>query len=186
MLPSFIRTSLRVDRLAKLASAGIWKRSAPAAALCAGLVVLNAALAVFVVSPAAARRDGVRSAYSDLKRQHVDALQFQKQRAALTGLVAGIPSQQDVPILIKDIVQAARRRDLSVGAINSDIPSPGSEGMSMLAFTVPVAGSYPDLKRFIYDMETTDRLIGIQDITLRSEKGRVQLQMKLVTYVKGE
>jgi Tfp pilus assembly protein PilO len=51
---------------------------------------------------------------------------------------------------------------------------------------VPASGAYGNIKRFIYDIETSDRMIGIQDLKLDSEKGKVKLQMKLVTYISGE
>jgi Tfp pilus assembly protein PilO len=56
----------------------------------------------------------------------------------------------------------------------------------MLTFTFPASGAYADVKRFIYEVETSKRLVGIQDLKLSSEKGRVKLQMKLVTYIRGE
>jgi Tfp pilus assembly protein PilO len=111
---------------------------------------------------------------------------FQKQKQHFAGLTAGIPAQKDVPLLIKDLVQAARRLHLSVEAINSDIPTPGSGGLTMLTFTFPASGAYADIKRFIYEVETSDRIVGIQDVKLATEKGRVKMQMKLVTYIRGE
>jgi hypothetical protein len=42
------------------------------------------------------------------------------------------------------------------------------------------------VKRFIFEVETSTRLVGIQDLKLASDKGRVKLQMKLVTYIRGD
>ena len=111
---------------------------------------------------------------------------FQKQKKLLSGLIEGIPTQKDVPLLIKELMQAARRLHLSVDAVSSDIPTPGTSGLTMLTFTFPASGAYADVKRFIYEVETSKRLVGIQDLKLSSEKGRVKFQMKLVTYIRGE
>ena len=151
-----------------------------------GLVVLNLLVYGVVVAPAAKRFAGDQQQYRDLKKEHAEAVLFQKQKQLFAGLTSGIPAQKDVPLLIKDLVQTARRLKLSVDAINSDIPTPGSGGLTMLTFTVPASGAYADIKRFIYEVETSDRLVGIQDVKLTSEKGRVKLQMKLVTYIRGE
>jgi len=148
--------------------------------------MLDVLLYVLLITPAAARLETAHAATTDLKRRNADAVLFQKQKKAFAGFALGIPSQQDVPIVIRDIVQTARRLNLSVGAVNSDIPSAGNQGMAQFTFMVPAAGSYPDVKRFIYSMETTDRLLGIQDISLKGEKGRVSMSMKLVTYIKGD
>lgn len=186
MLMSSIKTFLRqLERNGPTADALKRKLAVPAL-LCIGIAAFDVLLTAFLVSPASARLEAARTATADLKRRNADAVLFQKQKKAFAGMANGIPSQQDVPIVIRDIVQTARRLNLAVGAVNSDIPSPGSEGMAQLTFSVPVAGSYPDLKRFIYSMETTDRLLGIQGLAWKADKGRVTLNMKLVTYIKGE
>ena len=143
-----------------------------------------------VVAPASARLEEQHRRYQDLKRQYADALLFKKQKEALAGLQRGIPTQKDVPLLIKELVQSARRLNLRAGAINSDIPTPGSGGLAMLTFSVPLSGSYGNIKRFIYDVESSDRLIGIQDVKLETENDKgavsVKVQMKLITYIRSE
>ncbi len=141
---------------------------------------------ILAIAPAEERLAGQQSRYRDLKKQYADAMLFRKQKESLKGLQAGIPTQKDVPILIKELVQSARRLGLSVGAINSDIPQAGGGGLTMLTFSVPVSGPYGGVKRFIYDIETSDRMVGIQDLKLDSEKGSVKLHMKLVTYIREE
>lgn len=154
-------------------------------AACAVLLALNAALYAFAVAPASADLAELRHRYADLKREQAEAVLFQKQKKLFAGFTAGIPAQKDVPLLIKDLVQSARRLNLAVEAINSDIPTPGAGGMTMLTFTVPASGAYADVKRFIHEVESSDRLVGIQDIKFGAEKGRVRMHMKLVTYLKG-
>jgi Tfp pilus assembly protein PilO len=174
------------ERLRTLIGNPATKRLRALAALCAGLVVLNVLVYAFAVVPAAARLAASRQQYADLKREHAEAVLFQKQKQVFAGLMAGIPTQKDVPLLIKELAQTARKLNLSVDAINSDIPTQGAGGLTMLSFTFPASGSYPDMKRFIYEIETSSRLVGIQDLKLSVEKGRVKLQMKLVTYIRGE
>jgi Tfp pilus assembly protein PilO len=186
MWQSHIKGIVLPDLLRTLIADPATKRLRVIAALCAGLVTLNVLVYTFAVVPASARLTASRQQYADLKREHAEALLFQKQKQAFAGLMAGIPTQKDVPLLIKELVQTARRLNLTMDAINSDIPAQGVGGMTMLTFTFPAAGSYPDVKRFIYEIETSSRLVGIQDLKLASEKGRVKLQMKLVTYIRGE
>ncbi len=150
------------------------------------MIVFDILIYAFAVTPSEHRLMEQQGRYRELKKQYADAVLFRKQKETLRGLQAGISTQKDVPILIKELVQSARRLNLAVGAINSDIPQQGSGGLTMLTFSVPVSGAYGGIKRFIYDIETSDRMIGIQDLKLDSEKGTVKLQMKLVTYIKGE
>ena len=177
MLPDLLRTQI-ADQAAK--------RLRIIMALCAGLVVLNVLVYAFAVVPAAQRLAVSRQQYVELKREHADAVLFQKQKQAFAGLLAGIPTQKDVPLLIKELAQTARSLNLSMDAISSDIPTQAAGGLTMLTFTFPAEGTYPEVKRFIYEIETSSRLVGIQDLRLAAEKGRLKLQMKLVTYIRGE
>jgi type IV pilus assembly protein PilO len=186
MWQSRIKSKVLPDQLRTLIGNPATKRLRVIVALCVGLVVMNVLVYAFAVVPAAARLAASRQQYTDIKREHAEAVLFQKQKQVFAGLMTGIPTQKDVPLLIKELAQTARRLNLSVDAINSDIPMQGSGGLTMLTFTLPAAGSYPDVKRFIYEIETSPRLVGIQDLKLGSEKGRVKLQMKLVTYIRGE
>jgi Tfp pilus assembly protein PilO len=186
MSGSSIRSLRPPQRLRELFSGRTSRRLRWPAAAVLAFGAVNACVYLFLVVPAADRLAEQEARYSQLKRQYAEALLFQKQRQMLSGLEAGIPSQKDVPLLIKDLVQTANRLKLSVGAINSDIPTQGKGRLTQLTFSVPVTGAYPGIKRFIYDVETTEKLVGIQDLKLDSEKGSVRLNMKLVTYIRGE
>jgi len=174
------------ERIRALAGSLGTKRLRVALLLTFGLIALNLLIYGVVVAPAARRLAGEQQQYGALKKEHAEAVLFQKQKRLFAGLTSGIPAQKDVPLLIKDLVQTARRLNLAVEAINSDIPTPGSGGLTMLTFTFPASGSYGDIKRFIYEVETSDRIVGIQDVKLGSDKGRVKMQMKLVTYIREE
>ena len=185
MLRSSIRGLRYPARLRELLNGPTSKRLRLPAAVFLALAAANLLGYLFLVAPAADRLAGQQARHGEVKRQYADAVLFQKQKQELSGLEAGIPSQKDVPLLIKDLVQSARRLNLAAGAINSDIPTPGSEGLTMITFSVPLTGSYAGIKRFLFDVETTDRLIGVRDLKLGTEKGSVKLEMKLVTYIRG-
>lgn len=186
MWRSSIRNIWQPDRFRALLSSRVSRRLGIITALCTGLIALNLLVYALVLAPAAARLAENRLRYADLKKEYAEAVLFQKQKQLFAGITSGIPRQKDVPLLIKDLMQASRRLNLSVEAVSSDIPQPGTGGLAMLTFSFPASGSYPDVKRFIYEVETSARLLGIQELKLASEKGRVQLQMKLVTYIRGE
>lgn len=162
------------------------RRLRKAAVFLLSVLVLNALIYGFAVAPAAGRLAAEQARVTDLKRRYADALLFQKQKRALAGLNEGILTQKDVPLLLKDLVHMARKRNLRVDTINSDIPTPSAGGLTLLTFTVPLAGSYANCKRYIHDLETTDRLVGIQGLRFSSDKQVVKLDLKLITYIRGE
>jgi len=149
------------------------------------LVCINLILYAFLVAPSTARLKAWEVKSAELRKRRAEAVLFKRQTPLFAGILAGIPAQKDMPLLVKDFVQLARRQNLSVAAINYDIPRRESGELAMLSFSFPVEGRYHDVKQFIYNVETSDRLIGIQELGLESDKGRVKLQMKLMTYVRG-
>jgi Tfp pilus assembly protein PilO len=155
------------------------------ALICAVLISANVLFYLFVAAPSKAGLNELEFRFAELRKRHAEAALFQKQKRDFAGIKSGIQTQKDMPLLVKDLVQTARGLNLKVGPISYDIPKPGSGGLAMLTFSFPAEGRYPDIKRFIYETETSPRLVGIQDVKLESEKGGVKLQVKLVTYIKS-
>lgn len=150
------------------------------------LVCINLFLYGFLVAPSATRLKTGETKSVELRKRRAEAALFKKQKPLFAGILAGIPAQKDMPLLVKEFVQTARKQSLSVASISYDIPRRESGELALLSFSFPVEGRYPDIKQFIHDVETSDRLIGVQDLKLESEQGRVKLQMKLMTYVRGK
>jgi Tfp pilus assembly protein PilO len=149
------------------------------------LVCINLALYFIFIAPSAGRLKTAAATSAGLRMRHAEAVLFNEQKPLFADLLAGIPEQKDMPLLVKELEQMAKRLNLAVAAINYDIPKRESGELAMLSFSFPVEGRYPDIKRFIYEVETSGRLIGIQEVKLDSDKGRVKLQMKLMTTVRG-
>jgi Tfp pilus assembly protein PilO len=149
------------------------------------LICINLLIYFILVAPNVSKLESGKVRSADLRQRHAEAVLFKEQKRLFAGLLAGIPAQKDMPLLVKELEQMAHRRNLSVAAVNYDIPRRESGELAKLSFSFPVEGRYPDIKRFIYEVETSARIIGIQDVILESDRGRVKLQMKLITYVKG-
>lgn len=162
------------------------KRFRTAALVFAGFVLADLLVYFVLLGPSRALLAEREAKYAELRKRHAEAVLFKKQKQLFAGIVAGVPSQQDMPLLVKEFVQTARQLKLRVASVNYDIPKRAGGELIMLAFSFPAEGRYPEIKRFIYDVETSDRLVGIQDLKLESEKGNVKLALKLMTYVKGQ
>jgi Tfp pilus assembly protein PilO len=156
------------------------------AVFCLALLVLDLLLYAFLVVPAAGTLRTLEARYAELRKRRADAVLFERKKQELTGIKAGIPTQKDMPLLIKDLVQTARRLNVTVASIKYEIPDRNGEQLVPLTFSFPAEGRYADIRRFIFEIETSDRLVGMQDVTLGEDQGRVRIQMKLVTYIKGQ
>lgn len=154
--------------------------------VCAVLLLADLALVLASVRPLASALRDQEARNADLRKRHAAALLFQRQKKAFGGITAGLPTQRDMPLLVKELVQTARTHRLRVESVNYDIPRSGGEGVTMLSFSFPVKGGYADLKRFIHEVETSRHLVGIEALELKAERGAVALDLKLMTYVRGQ
>ncbi len=161
------------------------KRLRTAVLVFSALFIADLLLYALAVAPSAAQLASTESQYRDLRKRHTEAVLFAKQKADFAGIVAGIPAQKDMPLLVKDLVQTAKGLRLGVSSVKYDIPKRAGEELALLSFSFPAEGRYPDIKRFVFEVETSDRLVGIQNLKMDGDKGSVKLEMKLVTYVKG-
>jgi Tfp pilus assembly protein PilO len=161
------------------------KRLRNAALVAVALLCVDLLLYAVLIAPSVAWLRDWEGQYADLRKRRTEAVLFEKQKKELSGIRSGIMTQKDMPLLVKDLVQAARRSNLAVSSVKYDIPKGSGDDLAMLSFLFPAEGRYADLKRFIYEVETSDRLVGIQDLKFEEEKGVVRVQMKLITYVKG-
>ncbi len=157
-----------------------------AALIFAGFLALDCILFGAVVSPFSTRLAGWEAKYREQRKRRADAILFKQQKSSVAGVIAGVPAQKDMPLLVKDLVQTARRLHLSVSSVKYDIPRRASGELALLTFSFPAEGKYADIKRFIYEVETSDRLVGIEALKMDSDKSTVKLEMKLLTYVKGQ
>ncbi len=156
------------------------------AALFAFLILVDLFVYSFLIVPSHARMRAAEERIHELKKRQAETVQFKKQKPLFAGLLEGIPAQKDMPLLVKEVVTLARKQNLSIAAVKYDIPRKESGELALLTFSFPAEGRYSDVKRFIYEVETSDRLIGIQDLKLDADQGRVKMQMKLLTYVRGK
>ncbi len=157
-----------------------------AALIFAGFLALDGILFGALVLPSSARLADWEAKYREQRKRRADAILFKQQKSSVSGVIAGVPAQKDMPLLVKDLVQSARRLHLSISSVKYDIPRRASGELAMLTFSFPAEGKYADIKRFIYEVETSDRLVGIETLNMDSDKGIVKLEMKLLTYVKGQ
>lgn len=161
------------------------KKLRAAALVFTGLLIANLLVYFSILLPANGRLKEKEARYAELRKRYAEAVLFKKQKAAFAGIKAGIPAQKDMPLVVKELVQSAKRLRLSVGGISYDFPRRSREGLTMLSFSFPAEGGYPGIKRFIYEVETTDRLLAIEGVELGNNQGRVRLQLRLMTYIKG-
>ena len=176
-------------------------------ALQAGLFHLVAMAALFVLNAgfwAAVVRPRVRE-YTVLSAENnprVQALrQKQTQVEALEGFVTGLQkAREDLRTLREDVL--GRREERMIGAqveieeickrfgidldmVTYDHLALGTEGLDVMRMTVPLEGGYADLRRFLQAVESSEKFLIVERVTLGQGKDGgvlLQLNVTLATY----
>ena len=98
-----------------------------------------------------------------------------------------LPSLRNFSELIGDLYALAEQCNLEISQIGYAQKEHSETGLLAYALKFSLTGTYDELKRFIYGLEESKRLVVIEQMTLNSAKGEegarlVALSLSLTTY----
>jgi Tfp pilus assembly protein PilO len=98
-----------------------------------------------------------------------------------------LPSLRDFSELIGDLYALAEQCNLEISQIGYTQKVLTDSGLLAYALRFSLTGTYDELKRFIYGLEESGRLVVIEQMTLNTAKGEegtalVTLNLSLTTY----
>lgn len=171
------------------------QRAAQALALALILAVaVDAAYYAAICRPARARAEALSSRSEELERQNARASEnirryseFVEGRQRLEEFKSMLASRREYTKVLKKVYGLAKKdkmRFSSFAAQTSALRQVG--GLEQLSFSLPVSGSYPDVRKFIYDVETSDLFLNIDNLGLTGGgKDDISLTIGLSTYVRS-
>jgi type IV pilus assembly protein PilO len=96
-----------------------------------------------------------------------------------------IPPRAELTVLIGELFMLADEAGLSINQINYDPKEVEGRPLLRYGLNFSVSGEYAQVKRFVYSLEQSERLIAIENVALSSagepEQGQVNLSLKLST-----
>ena len=114
----------------------------------------------------------------------------QKARKDLAQVWSVLPVERDFAPLALGITEEAKRDRVILPALSYKTEPTPVANMSRGVLEGTMTGRYEDLRRFLYDVETAEELVYIEDLELvRSEAPRDQtltFDIKIATYLRGE
>ncbi|MBI5561017.1 MAG: type 4a pilus biogenesis protein PilO [Deltaproteobacteria bacterium] len=96
-----------------------------------------------------------------------------------------LPDSKGLTKVIGDVFSAAKKNGLAVPAGDYSPETSSEAGFSRYTVSFPVEGRYPEIKKFIYDLETLKHPVVIEEIAFsRSKKseGTIELRLRLSVY----
>lgn len=96
-----------------------------------------------------------------------------------------LPGEKKLTRIIGDILSAAKKNGLVILTGDYGAETSRETEISKYTITFPVEGRYPQIKKFIYDVETLRYSLAIEDIALTSSKaldGNIGLKIRVSVY----
>ncbi len=183
---SFFRAAWRMNKGFPLAIAAL---------LALNIVVFS--LITFLTSP---RIDALEREYISLQNQARAGRQegqqaegpqntYRQGKEDLKKFWAAIPPETEFTALIGEIFSLAKNAGLDINQITYT-PKKEERGLLSDALAFTVTGKYEQIKKFIFSLEQSKRLIALEQMSLsggeHSGKEKVSLRLKLSTYFRTE
>jgi type IV pilus assembly protein PilO len=182
-----------------------WRLNRRIPILIVGLILLNIAAYVVMSNVVAPRLDALERRYIERQSQ-VREVRLTGQTGAAAGspreiyrrgvedlgqFRTAIPPRTEFTALIGEIFSLAGKAGLSIDRIGYDPKEVAGQELLRYTLDFSVSGDYGQIKRFVYSLEQSDRLIAIEELSLsggegKSKEGDVNLRVRLTTYFKTD
>jgi type IV pilus assembly protein PilO len=178
-----------------------WRLNRILPLLVGGLVLLNVVAYLSLNYLASPQRDALEKQLMELQarvRQNrqsdaetkTPAEIFRRGEADLQKFRAVIPSKSGFPALLGEIFSLAGQAGLTIDQIGYQPKEVEGRGLLRYGLAFSVNGDYGQIKRFIYSLEQSERLIVIDSLTLsggrESGLATVELRLQLATFFRTE
>jgi hypothetical protein len=118
---------------------------------------------------------------------HQEALRAKKDLAQVWGALL---EEHDFAALALGITEEAKQRHVTLPALSYKTETTLVQHISKGMLQGTLSGRYEDLRRFLYDIETAEELVYIEDLNLVQPSAPQDLQLtfniKITAYLRGE
>jgi Tfp pilus assembly protein PilO len=160
----------------------------PAALVCLLLLVLWAVMS-FGLESAEQTRAHFAAQWTQIRKQHQQHQVAKRAKQDLAQVWAALPEERDFAPLALGITEEAKRNHVTLPALSYKTESTPVANTSKGLLQGTMSGRYEDLRHFLYDIETADELVYIEDVDLvqsATQRDHLTFNIKIVTYLRGE
>jgi len=146
--------------------------------LAAGMLVLDTVVYLYYVRPAEKAIADIENKYQMKRAVRSPEIEGASR---ISKELKGIPRWEDFTRVMGEVYNKAERLNLLIESASYQPFPVKDSGFVQVTVTMPVTGSYADIKRFVYDLETSPRLFIIENLSLGSGKGgEGDISLKLI------
>jgi len=124
-----------------------------------------------------------------VRNQHQRHQAAKRAKQDLAQVWAALPEERDFAPLALGITEEAKRNHVTLPALSYKTESTPVTNTSKGVLQGTMSGRYEDLRRFLYDIETADELVYIEDVDLvqsATKQDNLTFNIKIVTYLRGD
>ena len=122
-----------------------------------------------------------------VRKQHQHHQAARRAKKDLAQVWAALPEERDFAPLALGITEEAKRNHVTLPALSYKTESTPVANTSKGLLQGTMSGRYEDLRRFLYDIETADELVYIEDVDLvpsATQHDNLTFNIKIVTYLR--
>lgn len=128
--------------------------------------------------------------WSQARQEFTHHKEAQKSRKDLAQVWSGLPVERDFAPLALGITEEAKRDRVILPELSYKIEPTPVANTSRGVLQGTMTGRYEDLRRFLYDVETAEELVYIEDLELvhsgAHQDQTLTFNIKIATYLRGE
>ena len=162
----------------------------PWLAFVATLMVLSYGIHALILGTAEHEKSRLEGEWLKARQQLSRHKEAKKAKADLKRVWAVLPLLRDFAPLALGVTEEAKRDQVTLPALSYKTEKTGVPNATKAVLQGTVSGHYEDLRRFLYNLESAEELLFIEDLNL-IRSGNVQDQqltfnIRISTYLRGE
>jgi Tfp pilus assembly protein PilO len=162
----------------------------PWVAFCCALALVWLGLHQIVWASADRRKMELEAEWVAARHRLVQHTEGQKARQDLNVVLAELPSERDFAPLALGITEEAKKDGVTLPSLSYQTEKTPVSRMTKGVLQGSLSGRYENLRRLIYDLETAEELLFIEDLNLVRSGNQgghsLTFNIKIGTYLRGE
>jgi Tfp pilus assembly protein PilO len=134
-------------------------------------------------------RSGLTADWARVRKDYQHHQTARRAKKDLAQVWNALPEERDFAPLALGITEEAKRNHVTLPALSYKTESTPVVRTSKGVLQGTMSGRYEDLRRFVYDLETADELVYIEDVDLvpsTAQHDHLTFNIKIVTYLRSD
>ena len=134
-------------------------------------------------------RSKLAAEWGQARNEYQHHQEARRAKMDLAQVWSALPEERDFAPLALGITEEAKRNHVTLPALSYKTEATSVANTSRGLLQGTMSGRYEDLRRFLYDIETAEELVYIEDVDLvrsASQEQQLTFNIKIVTYLRGE